>query len=171
MDIVEVLYNDTVKLDRFLLDNKEISLRVYADSNLRKSILLASASYYEKEITGLISRFAEKLSNNDSKLVSFIQKKALSRQYHSLFSWDAKNCNAFLGLFGEEFKKEFSALVSEDEKLESSIKNFIEIGRERNRMVHQDFGQFSLEKTAEEVFVLHNGAKLFLEKLEELLLA
>ncbi len=171
MDIVEVLYNEAIELDNFLLDRQEISLRNTADSNLRKSILLASASFYEKEITELILSFAKKISQDNDKLVTFIQRKSLSRQYHTLFGWDGKNCNSFLSLFGEEFKKDFSKTISTDESLESSVKAFLEIGRERNRMVHQDFGKYSLEKTSKEIFELHIKAKNFVSTLGESLLA
>jgi hypothetical protein len=166
MDIVESLYQEIVDLDNYLLNNREISLRITADSNLRKSLLLASASFFEERIIELIVKFARKASN-DEKLVFFIQKKALSRQYHTLFSWDQSNCTSFLILFGEEYKRIFSDMVTNDEELDKSVKNFLEIGNERNRMVHQNFGQYSLEKTSKEIIELHKSAKNFLNKLEE----
>ena len=166
MDIVELLYRDTAELDKFLMSQNEVSLRIAADANLRKSLLLASASYFERQITELILDYARSCSL-DARIVSFIEKKALSRQYHTLFTWDGKNCNSFLGLFGEDFKKAFSGRVSTNEKLEQSVKDFLEIGRERNRMVHQDFGQFSLEKTSEEICSLHQSAKIFLVELRD----
>ena len=76
-----------------------------------------------------------------------------------------ENCNSFIGLFGEDFKKYFAEKVKADESLEQSIKCFLEIGSERNRMVHQDFGQYTLEKTSDEILLLHRQAKNFLEVL------
>lgn len=169
MDIVESLYADTLELDKSLMQQKELSLRVFADSNLRKNLLLSSASYFEREVGDLILEYAKKCTA-DEKIVSFIQKKALSRQYHTLFSWDAKNCNTFLGLFGDEFKDEFSQRITVNTELEQAIKDFLEIGRERNRMVHQDFGQYSLEKTSEEINKTHKSAKLFISELRHALL-
>lgn len=166
MDIVESLFRDTKELDGFLMSNNELSLRVLVDSNFRKSILLASASYFERQVTDLISEYAQSCSN-DEKIIFFIKNKALSRQYHTLFNWDAKNCNAFLGLFGDEFKKQFGEKVSKDDQLDKSIKDFLEIGRERNRLVHQNFGSYSLEKTADEIHELHLSAKNFLIHLKE----
>ena len=98
MDIVESLFCDTKELDGFLMSNNELSLRVIVDSNFRKSILLASASYFERQVTDLISEYAQSCSN-DEKIIFFIKNKALSRQYHTLFNWDAKNCTAFFGAF------------------------------------------------------------------------
>lgn len=165
MDIVESLFRDTKELDSFLMNNNELSLRVLVDSNFRKSILLASASYFERQVTDLISEYAQSCTN-DGRIIFFIKNKALSRQYHTLFNWDAKNCNAFLGLFGDEFKKQFGDKVSKDDELDKSIKDFLEIGRERNRLVHQNFGSYSLEKTADEIHKLHLSAKYFLIHLK-----
>lgn len=169
MDIVEALYKEIIDLDNFLQSSNEISLKVAADSQLRKSLLLASASFYEKEIIELIETFA-KYSSNNEKLFTFIQKKALLRQYHTLFSWDTNNCNTFLSFFGEDYKQCFTTKVKGDEQLNRSIKNFLEIGRERNRMVHLNFGNFMLEKTAAEIMDLHKGAKLFVNELRKSLL-
>lgn len=169
MDIVERLYNDTISLDTYLLEQGEISFQVTVDSNLRKSILLASASYFENCITDLVARFAGEASS-DERLVNFVQKKALSRQYHTLFSWEAKNCNSFLGLFGETYKKVFAEQIAADEALKQAVIDFLEIGAERNRMVHQDFGAYSLEKTSEEIFNLHKSAKVFIQELSNSLI-
>lgn len=161
LDIVETLYRDTTELDKFLMDNNELSLRVLVDSNFRKSLLLASASHFEREVTDLILEYVQSCTNNE-KVIYFIRNKALSRQYHTLFDWGAKNCNSFLGLFGDDFKKQFGNLVSNDQGLEQSIRDFLEIGRERNRLVHQNFASYSLEKTANEIHSLHINAKYFL---------
>lgn len=165
MDIVESLFRDTKELDNFLMGNKELSLRVLVDSNFRKSILLASASYFERRVTDLIAEYVQSCTTDD-RIICFLKNKALSRQYHTLFNWDAKNCNTFLGLFGEEFKKKFGAKVSGDDQLDQSIKAFLEIGQERNRLVHQNFGSYSLEKTADEIHELHLSAKNFLTHLK-----
>lgn len=169
LDIVESLFQDTAELDKFLMTNNEPSLRVIVDSNLRKSILLASASFFEGEIMELIEKYARSCTS-DERIICFIKNKALSRQYHTLFDWKKKNCNSFLGLFGDDFKKTFGEKVSEDENLEKSIRDFLEIGNERNRLVHQNFGSYSMEKTADEIHELHVSAKLFLRQLEKELL-
>jgi hypothetical protein len=164
MDIIENLCRETSDINKFLLENSEISMNIFIDSNMRKSILLASASYFEREITHLVVNFV-KQSTENRLLLNFVQKKAVSRQYHTFFNWDGKNCNSFTGLFGEDFKRYFAEKVKADESLEQSIKCFLEIGSERNRMVHQDFGQYTLEKTSDEILLLHRQAKVFLEIL------
>ena len=54
-------------------------------------------------------------------------------------------------------------IVNKDTDLSSSISAFIEIGRERNRLIHQDFASFSLEKTSDEIYVLYRTALRFVE--------
>lgn len=166
MDVVDILYSGCRELDQFLLSNNELSLKIYADANLRKNLLLASASYFEKEVTDSILKFARNIAHEDERLIAFIEKKALSRQYHSMFDWNSNNCNAFLGLFGEQFKKDFTRTIAENSELGEAVRAFIEIGQERNRMVHQDFGQYTLEKTPDEILILHKKAKIFVEALK-----
>lgn len=55
------------------------------------------------------------------------------------------------------------AEVKSDENLAGAIKAFNEIGLERNRLVHQNFGTFTLEKTAAEIFALYKTAEGFLD--------
>ena len=164
MDIVESLYKDAFELDKFLMLNNEVSLRVSADANLRKSILLASASFYERQVCDLIIEYVGSRTN-DERVVSFVTTKAISRQYHTLFDWNSNNCNSFLGLFGPAFKKSFTERIAMKPELDDAVKLFLEIGRERNRMVHQDFGQYALEKTSEEICGIHQNAKLFVSEL------
>ncbi len=169
MDIVESLYQEASDLDAFLMSKNELSLRISVDAHLRKTILLASASYFERQICDLIIEYV-RVRTTDEKVVSFVNGKAVSRQYHTYFQWDVRNCNSFLGLFGPEFKKEFTARIAGNPQLEEAIIFFIEIGRERNRMVHQDFGNFALEKTLDEISISHGKAKIFISELRSALL-
>jgi hypothetical protein len=50
-------------------------------------------------------------------------------------------------------------------ELENSIKSFMEIGSSRNRLVHQDYGSFTLEKTSDEVYASYNSALRFVESV------
>lgn len=165
--IVDSLYNDIQELESFLNEQNEISLKSFSESNLRKNLLLASASFYEVKIQSILEDFSRERSTNCSALVAFVRNKGIKRQYHTYFNWDSNNANSFLGLFGEEFKESFKLIIANDDDIKDSISAFIEIGRERNRLVHQDFGSYTLEKTAEELFNLHKKAFIFLTKLNE----
>jgi hypothetical protein len=56
--------------------------------------------------------------------------------------------------------------VKEDIDLDSAIKSFLELGNERNKLVHQNFADCTIEKTAEEVYKLYQQATLFIDFLE-----
>jgi hypothetical protein len=96
---------------------------------------------------------------------SFVRKKAISRQYHTLFSWDTPNANQFFGYFGDEFRIGMSQKIQTSDKLLESIRAFMEIGRERNRLVHQDYATFPLEKTLDEIYALYQKGLYFVEIL------
>ena len=49
------------------------------------------------------------------------------------------------------------------ERQSSAIEAFLEIGRERNRLVHQNFGTFTLEKTSKEIYDTYRSAVEFVE--------
>lgn len=53
--------------------------------------------------------------------------------------------------------------VKDSDELKLSISAFMEIGRERNKLVHQDYATFALEKTLDEVHGLYRNALLFVD--------
>jgi hypothetical protein len=66
-------------------------------------------------------------------------------------------------MFGDEFRSHMVEVVKLDQNMAKSISAFLEIGRERNRLVHQDYGSFFLEKSAEEIFGLYVSAMVFVD--------
>ena len=111
--------------------------------------------------------FVKEVSSENERLVEFVKNKAISRQYHTFFNWDLQNANAFFGLFGDSFKTFMAEKTKNDSNLAEAIKAFVELGRERNRLVHQDFGIFSLEKTTEEIYKLYETALPFVQCIPE----
>ena len=148
------------------LDQAEVSLQVTAQEAFRKYLLVTAASYFEREIKDQIIRIVEKSSSGDETIVAFVRNKAIERQYHTYFQWERRNANSFFGLFGERFKSYMSNRVQADHAYEKAVQAFLELGRERDRLVHQDFGTFPLEKTSEEIFGLYREACLFVNSLE-----
>lgn len=55
--------------------------------------------------------------------------------------------------------------VRESDQLKESIRAFMEIGRQRNLMVHQDYATFPLEKTLEEIYASYRQALDFVDQL------
>lgn len=120
----------------------------YTDQ-MAKIILLSVASYFETSITEVM-----KINLNISccpLTANFLDKKALSRQYHTLFQWEQSNANAFFSLFGDDFKAFMSSKVKEQSELDNAIKDFLLLGSLRNQLVHKNFVTFSLQITAADI--------------------
>ena len=171
MNPVERLHKDHHEIVSYFEEKGEISFQSAADENFRKSILLAAASYFEDRISEDLLEFFDATSNQLA--VEIIRSKAIKRQYHTLFDWNAKNANQFFALFGNSFKSFMVKKVKDDDELNTAIKAFLELGLERNRLVHQNFGTFTLEKTADEIYKLYKQALVFVDvipdKFEEFL--
>ena len=125
---------------------------------------MAAASYFEKALSDAVIEFAETATAEGHPLMWLVKNKAVSRQYHTWFDWDRKNANSFFGLFGELFKEHMIERVEGDKELAGSIRAFLEIGSERNRLVHEDFANLSLEKTTQEIYTLYSDARMFVDR-------
>ncbi len=167
---VEELYKDYKQLEAYLKEKNQPSLVSYVDDNFRKVILIASASYFEEEIKNLLIEFSKKTSDSNEKLIEFVKNTVLVRQYCNLFDWKVNNCNTFLKLFGNEFKEECNKEIEKDGTLKEAIGNFIEIGRTRNILVHQNFATILIEKNADEWYDSYKKAIDFIEFLKKKLL-
>ena len=162
--VVDRLHSDFAQLIE-QLDATQISLLTSAEDIFQKSLLLAAASYFERRIKDDILEYIGKSSGEVSLVTEFVRNKAIERQYHTFFQWNGRNANAFFGLFGEEFKTYMINYVRDNDNYAEAIRAFLEIGNERNRIVHDDFGTVPLEKTTDEIFSLYKKALLFVEQI------
>lgn len=167
--LVDRLHAEFRALVGVLEGASEPSLRVTAEDCFRKALLMSAASHFETIVVAEILRFFAHSSASNERVVEFVRRKALSRQYHTLFDWDAKNANRFFGLFGDACRSAVEERGEKDPDFEVAMSAFLEIGRERNRLVHQNYGAFTLEKTADEMFALYKRAEYFANALGELL--
>ena len=165
--VVDRTYNEFLGLLKVLDGVNEISLRNTVDNNFRKLLLMAAASYFEQRMKDAMLDFVVEATAEDHVLTCLVRNKVVSRQYHSWFNWDVKNANNFFSLFGPSFQQSMKEIVSSDTDLDSSIQAFIEIGGERNRLVHQNFASFSLEKTSDEIYALYRTGLRFIEWFPE----
>ena len=159
--VVDRLHEEVTGILSFLVESEEYELRNVADEHLKKSLLMAAASHFERSLTEAVMDFAEEVYGTDHVLPNLIRNKAVSRQYHTWFDWKARNANQFFSLFGEDFKNHVSRRISDSADLETAIRDFLEIGGDRNRLVHRDYGNFVIEKTAEEIHLLYASAARF----------
>jgi hypothetical protein len=161
---VDRLFAESISVVR-ALSASEPSLAVAASDIFRKSLVLAAASYFEHRVATCIAEFVHERASGSSLVVAFVKNKAIARQYHNWFKWDDTNANQFFGLFGADFKQMMQERVKASDNLRISIRAFLEVGNERNKLVHQDFASFALEKTLEEVYSLYQQAMLFVDEL------
>lgn len=140
-----------------------MSLQNNVESDFRKTLLLSVASYFETALSeSLTDLFSEKTGAAEP-MVEFVRNKAIARQYHTFFNWDARNASAFFGLFGVNFRQFMVAQVDNDSVLDSSIRAFLELGSLRNNLLHQNFAIFPLDKTVKEIYALYRDALSFVE--------
>jgi hypothetical protein len=173
---VEQLKEEYSAIGKYLLDNREVSLHSDLNKHFRKVLILSAGSYFEHQITEILSDFASEKSNKDERVKNFLVNQAIKQKYHTLFSWGekdnpnspGKNANTFFKLFGNEFKDEIEKEIKADVELDKSIKAFIEIGHLRNILVHSNFAEYIYEqKTSDEIFTLFQTAEPFLKYLQE----
>lgn len=163
--LIDQLHANTSQLLQHLTDHSELSLFSFANENLRKVLLLSTASWFETRISEAILKFAEVHSKGHSGIQNLIKKKAVDRQYHTYFDWKNERPGAFYGLFGDcgdYMKKEINA----DSNIKDGLAAFLELGNLRNELVHENFAAFPFNKTAEEVHALYQKAEKFVSYVE-----
>jgi hypothetical protein len=162
MTEVKTLYERQSELIQHLLKAKELSFAQDTEQMLQKNLPLAAASFLEERVCALLLDFVDTRTGGCIELRNLVEIKAIKRQYHSLFEWDQPNgFNKFFSLFGHEFKSALSAEIARDPNLERAAKDFIEIGSLRNKIVHQNYASFVVEKSAAEIFRSFEGAIRF----------
>jgi hypothetical protein len=160
---IDKLYSDALEVAGDLENHGEVSLSISASDHFRKALLLAAASYFEHRMCTSVLEYVRERTQGSELLTNFVNNKAISRQYHNWFSWDAANANQFFALFGKEFREAMIHSVSASESLRSGVAAFLEIGNERNKLVHQDYATFSLEKNLTEIYELYRKAQVFVD--------
>jgi hypothetical protein len=163
--IVDAVYKQNYNLLKYLEMQKEVSFQQDMDNKLKKVLLVSAASFFETSITELLMNFFNVKAGNNPEIVAFLKNKAISRQYHSYFDWEKSNINKFLGLFGEEFKKQAVKDIKEQE-LDQSVKAFLTLGNLRNQLVHQNMATFYIEQTREEIYFLYKEALKMISFIE-----
>ena len=168
MTEVKIFYERQSELIRHLLEAKELTFAQDVELMLQKNLPLAAASFLEDRVCALLLDFVDARTGNCLELRSLVEIKAVKRQYHSLFEWDQSNgYNKFLSLFGQAFKNAVAAEIAAHPDLRRAATQFIEIGSLRNKIVHQNYATFVVDKTAVEIFELFDGAVKFVGFLAE----
>lgn len=164
---IDRLYVEATEVLRLLARDSEISLQVVAADHFRKALLLAAASFFEDKVCSAVLSFARECTNGSSLIENFIRNKAVERQYFTWFAWKESNANQFYGLFGADFKTAMIKQIEAAPWMRESVKAFMELGRERNKLVHQNYATFPMEKTMDEIYSLYQSALRFVDCLPE----
>lgn len=166
-NIIDTLYIDTSTLLRQLGDRGDLSLQSFANSTLRKVLILSAASWFEVRICEAMRQFAIIHSAGHPGVEGLIKRKAIDRQYHTYFDWNNRKPGPFFALFGEKYGNQIKELINEDAKLRESLASFLELGNLRNELVHENFAAFPFEKTADEVYELFQLSEAFVAFVEK----
>ncbi len=163
LDAINKIYDDYITNHQYLIDNGQVSIAMDYKSQYSKIMLLSAASYFESKVVRIVMDF---LNVDKCPLrSSFLEKKALKRQYHTLFNWDQLNANQFFSLFGDDFKIFIRDKVSHDQELKAAIEDFMVLGSFRNQLVHDNYATFRLPLTAEDVKKKFDNADKFVERI------
>lgn len=160
MNEVERIHGELVALRELVAQAQSPSDLNAFDVLAAKSLLLAAASHFERQLCDGIEKAASE-TGAGAPIVNFISKQALERKFHTLFDWKKSNINSFLGLFGPEAKKVLDDEIQSDELLLAAVRDFIFIGGQRNLMVHNNFASFTLESSMREIWAKFENASRF----------
>ncbi|MDM8523387.1 HEPN domain-containing protein [Desulfococcaceae bacterium HSG8] len=164
--VIDSMYEDFTALIEHLEQSGEFSFRDIADNTFKKTLVLSAASFFEDKIQKILLNFVSEQTKKHKLIVAIVKSKAILRQYHTYFDWDGKNANRFFSLFGSDFKESASSDVRNNEDLDLYVKNFLELGSIRNKLVHLNFASIPLDNTCEEIYSLYKKASGFVEYIE-----
>jgi len=136
-------------------------------NDLQKILIISIASRYEAVIIQDILGYFKSHIDHEPGL-EFIEKKALSRSYYQLFDWTKgeKGVKQFFKLYGEQCLSFYEEQCRLHDWLSSGARDFIYIGAERNKIVHNDFITCSLpDITTLEIIEKHHRAMQFVNAI------
>lgn len=172
IDLIESKYNEAGQIRKILMKNKaDIDFDFSLDDIYKKVIVLSSASLFEKKISNIIIRFAQERAPTDCRVATFVENKAVKRQYHTYFQWDGNNTNSFWGLFGGDALKRAKESLNNNVDLKEAESNFLFIGKLRNTLVHNDFlsNNCLSTMTLDEIYAKYSSARQFVEFIPKIL--
>lgn len=165
---LESFFSERVSLAQFLEGAEEYSLLNVYQTDLPKVMIVAAASNFEVTITNHIEEFFVSTSSHPTA-AQFVKNKALFRSYHQLFDWKGANATMFAKFFGAQCAALLKEQIVANDWLEQSIRDFVELGRARNELVHGDYASYSPSLTVVEVQVKYKSATKFVESIPRII--
>ncbi|MDX3831750.1 HEPN domain-containing protein [Streptomyces europaeiscabiei] len=164
---VALLYQDQQQM-LTELQVREPSFHATLQMMLPKVLLLAAASEFEHYVCLHLRDYVHDHVTAPG-IVSLIDRKAISRQYHTYFDWPRRKAGPFWALFGKEQKRVVEIEIAAKDPIREGQEAFLEIGSIRNELVHSNYATFTLNKTLEEVYELYLKGASFVEEIPRLL--
>lgn len=164
-NLVEALYKENTDVATFLREQKQISHLSAVENSFRKVLLLAAASYFEVTLTEAVVTYVRNELKENHPLYKIVKTKGIDMKYHTWFNWEVRHATAFFSMFGDDFKAFMRVKIERDPALEKGIAAFQELGDLRNKLVHQNFAEFTVEKTPTEIYELYRDAIAFVYAL------
>lgn len=146
------MYERFADIGELIAAASEPSLMSTFDDAARKAILVSSTSYFEATLSKIVSEFCRQATGHNALVPALVEAKAIKRQYHTWFDWKENTATTLFALFGPAFKAHMAQVLRGAPELEDQISAFMELGRERNRLVHVDYATYTVEKTSRELF-------------------
>lgn len=170
-ECIDGQYREIRELYDYLMQNKEVSFAMDVQEHYKKILLLSAASLFESQISKIILDYSSYVSSGDERIVQLIKSKVIERQYHTLFDWKANNSNVFWKLYGEETKNKVRNEIDNNIELKKAEGNFMDLGKRRNLLVHENFSEYNMNITVDEIYKEYNSACTFVEYIRKILLS
>jgi hypothetical protein len=166
--LLKQLVDESEELRALLSSQAQLSLLRSAEDNSRKALVLSAASLFECRITEALLNYADTVSGSDGCVLALIRNKAVKRQYHTFFEWENRKAGPFFSLLGDRLGGKLKGDCREPPGADQ-LNAFLEVGYVRNCLVHQNYAYFPLEKSADDIRRLCEGADQFVAQVAALL--
>lgn len=149
----------------YLRQAGQLSFAIDIERELAKVFVLSAASYFEHRIVAAIENLTSRLG--DERVTTLVRNKAIKRQYHTYFAWDDRRLGPFRTMFGDAVADTLKNRAGEDEAFRTAQEAFLEIGHQRNLIVHGNFATYSLPGTIDEWLETYDRAEGFVSFVED----
>jgi hypothetical protein len=167
---IEDYYASQKEALRYLVSQNEISLANGIEGTLAKTLIIATASFFEDFLTQVV---IDHIQDNakDRTVVEFCKIGAIEQKYHTWFEWKTATATKFFRLFGEPVKAKAADRLRVDPELVDAVTSFMFLGSQRNLIVHRNMLAYTLSDTSDEVIEKSRRALKFVNYVADELFA
>jgi hypothetical protein len=160
IDHIEAYFSSLKETFEFLIAHNEVSQANGLEGALAKTLVIASASFFEDFLTQAILDHVQK-NATDETVVEFCRIAAIEQKYHSWFDWNGHTATKFFKLFGEAIKVKAADRIKSDPALASAISAFMFLGSQRNLIVHRNMLAYAFASTSDDIIAKAREALRF----------